>query len=97
MTRRFAVGIRAKLLAASSVFLLIPWLGFKYVSELERFLRDQQLQKLAGTAEAVWNTRAPKGNKPGTTPGDYTVQVKGITAWGYTWDGVTTNTTFEIQ
>jgi two-component system, OmpR family, sensor histidine kinase ChvG len=53
MTRRFAVGIRTKLLAASSVFLLIPWLGFEYVSELERFLRDQQLQKLAGTAEAV--------------------------------------------
>ncbi|MCG6877487.1 MAG: hypothetical protein LJE97_20550 [Betaproteobacteria bacterium] len=53
MTRRFAVGIRAKLLAASSVFLLIPWLGYEYVSELERFLRDQQLLKLAGTAEAV--------------------------------------------
>ncbi len=53
MTRRIAVGIRTKLLAASSVFLLIPWLGFEYVSELERFLRDQQLQKLAGTAEAV--------------------------------------------
>lgn len=53
MTRRLAVGIRTKLLAASSVFLLIPWLGFEYVSELERFLRDQQLQKLAGTAEAV--------------------------------------------
>ena len=44
MTRRFTVGIRTKLLAASSVFLLIPWLGFEYVSELERFLRDQQLQ-----------------------------------------------------
>lgn len=53
MTRRFAIGIRTKLLAASSVFLLIPWLGFEYVSELERFLRDQQMQKLAGTAEAV--------------------------------------------
>jgi two-component system, OmpR family, sensor histidine kinase ChvG len=53
MNRRFALGIRTKLLAASSVFLLIPWLGFEYVSELERFLRDQQLQKLAGTAEAV--------------------------------------------
>jgi len=53
MSRRFAVGIRTKLLAASSVFLLIPWLGFEYVSELERFLRDQQLLKLAGTAEAV--------------------------------------------
>ncbi len=53
MTRRIAVGIRTKLLAASSVFLLIPWLGFEYVAELERFLRDQQMQKLAGSAEAV--------------------------------------------
>ena len=53
MTRRVALGIRAKLLAASSVFLLIPWLGVQYMNELERFLRDAQQQKLAGTAEAV--------------------------------------------
>jgi dedicated sortase system histidine kinase len=53
MTRRLTLGIRAKLLAASSVFLLIPWLGYEYVSELERFLRDAQQQKLAGTAQAV--------------------------------------------
>lgn len=53
MSRRLGLGIRAKLLAASSVFLLIPWLGYQYVNELERFLRDTQQQKLAGTAQAV--------------------------------------------
>jgi dedicated sortase system histidine kinase len=53
MNRRLALGIRAKLLAASSVFLLIPWLGYAYMSELERFLREAQQQKLAGTAQAV--------------------------------------------
>jgi len=53
MSRRLALGIRGKLLAASSVLLLIPWLGYQYVSELERFLREAQEQKLAGTAQAV--------------------------------------------
>jgi hypothetical protein len=50
-----------------------------------------------GLAEAIWNTQAPRKNNPGTTPGTYTVQVKGITATGYHWDGVTTSTTFTIQ
>jgi hypothetical protein len=51
----------------------------------------------AGLAEAIWNTSAAKGNNPGTTPGTYTVTVKGIAANGYHWDGVTTSTTFTIQ
>jgi hypothetical protein len=50
-----------------------------------------------GIAEVTWNTQAPKGNRPGTLPGDYTVTVKGITAAGYHWDSVTTSTTFKIQ
>ncbi|MGD2050301.1 MAG: hypothetical protein PVH03_12430, partial [Chloroflexota bacterium] len=50
-----------------------------------------------GIAEATWNTQAPKGNNPGTTSGTYTVQVKGVTATGYHWDGVMTSTTFTIQ
>jgi hypothetical protein len=51
----------------------------------------------AGMAEATWKTSAPKGNNPGTTPGDYAMQVKNVTATGYHWDGVTTSTTFTIQ
>jgi hypothetical protein len=51
----------------------------------------------AGMAEATWQTQSPRKNNPGTTPGDYTVSVKGVTATGYHWDGVTTSTTFTIQ
>jgi hypothetical protein len=50
-----------------------------------------------GMAEATWQTQAPRKNNPGTTPGTYTVETKGVTATGYHWDGVTTSTTFTIQ
>ena len=53
MVRRFAFGIRGKLLLVLTVFLAIPWLGYAYVQELERFLRDAQERTLAGTAQAV--------------------------------------------
>jgi dedicated sortase system histidine kinase len=48
-----ALGIRTKLLLTLSVFLAIPWLGYQYVNELERFLREAQERTLAGTAQAV--------------------------------------------
>ena len=51
--RRIALGIRAQLLLVLTVFLAIPFLGWGYVRELERVLRDAQEQKLAGTAQAV--------------------------------------------
>jgi len=47
------LGIRAQLLLVLTVFLAIPFLGWGYVRELERVLRDTQEQKLAGTAQAV--------------------------------------------
>ena len=50
-----------------------------------------------GMAEAIWQTKAAKGKSPGTTPGTYTVTVKGVTATGYHWDGVMTSITFTIQ
>jgi two-component system sensor histidine kinase ChvG len=50
---RIALGIRAQLLLVLTVFLVIPWLGYEYVRELERFLRDAQEKTLAGTAQAV--------------------------------------------
>jgi hypothetical protein len=55
------------------------------------------LSDATGAAEATWPTQAPRKNNPGTTPGAYTVTVKGVTAAGYHWDGVTTSTTFTIQ
>jgi hypothetical protein len=50
-----------------------------------------------GIAEATWNTKAAKGKSAGTTPGNYTATTKGITANGFTWDGVSTSATFTIQ
>ena len=51
--KRFALGIRAQLLLVLTVFLVIPFLGWSYVRELERVLRDAQERTLAGTAQAV--------------------------------------------
>jgi hypothetical protein len=48
-----APGIRGKLLAVASVFLLVPWLGYEYIRELERFLRQAQDDSLVATAQAV--------------------------------------------
>ena len=53
MRSRFALGIRAQLLLVLTVFLVIPFLGFSYVRELERVLRDAQERTLEGTAQAV--------------------------------------------
>jgi hypothetical protein len=50
-----------------------------------------------GWAEATWGTKAPRKNQGGTTPGDYTATVTGISATGYHWDGVTTAANFTIQ
>jgi subtilisin-like proprotein convertase family protein len=45
-------------------------------------------------AEAKWKTR--KKGKGGTTPGKYTATVSNVTADGYTWDGIGTNTSFDL-
>lgn len=50
---RIALGIRAQLLLVLTVFLVLPWLGYEYVRELERVLRDAQEKTLAGTAQAI--------------------------------------------
>ncbi|MEP7184046.1 MAG: ATP-binding protein [Betaproteobacteria bacterium] len=50
---RVALGIRAQLLLVLTVFLAIPWLGYEYVRELERFLGAAQERALAGTAQAI--------------------------------------------
>jgi len=55
------------------------------------------LSDAAGMAEATWNTQAPRKNNPGTLPGNYTVEIKGITATGYHWDGLPISVTFTIE
>lgn len=55
MTRaaRRSLSLRTQVLLISAVLLAIPWLGYRYVTEVEQFLRQGQEQAVAGTARAV--------------------------------------------
>ncbi len=55
MTRaaRRGFSLRTQVLLLSAVLLVIPWLGYEYVTEVEQFLRRGQEQTVAGTARAV--------------------------------------------
>jgi dedicated sortase system histidine kinase len=46
-------GIRFKLLLLSSFLLVIPWLGYRYILEMEEYLRQGQEQVVLGTARAL--------------------------------------------
>jgi len=46
-------GLRAKLLLLSSFLFTIPWFGYQYVWEMEKYLRFGQEQTLVGTARAL--------------------------------------------
>jgi dedicated sortase system histidine kinase len=46
-------GLRAKLVAVALVLAPIPWLGYRYVKEMEAVLREGQEQALMATARAV--------------------------------------------
>ncbi|KMV30439.1 histidine kinase [Photobacterium swingsii] len=50
---KFAVGLRTKVILISSLLLALPWLGYKYVWEMEKLLRQGQEQTLIGTTRAV--------------------------------------------
>ncbi len=50
---RFRFGLRAKLLLLSSVLFTIPWFGYQYVWEMEKYLRYGQEQTILGTARAL--------------------------------------------
>ena len=47
------LGLRSKLLLLASILLTIPWLGYQYVWEMEKYLRFGQEQTLVGTARAL--------------------------------------------
>ncbi|MCW8890311.1 MAG: proteobacterial dedicated sortase system histidine kinase [Sedimenticola sp.] len=51
--RRFVQSIRFKLLLVSLTLLAIPWAGYRYIQETERFLRQTQETMLLSTAQAV--------------------------------------------
>lgn len=46
-------GIRFKLVFMSSFLLVIPWLGYQYILEMEDYLRRSQEQTILGTAQAL--------------------------------------------
>jgi two-component system, OmpR family, sensor histidine kinase ChvG len=46
-------GIRFKLVFLSSFLLVIPWLGYQYILEMEDYLRRGQEQTVLGTAQAL--------------------------------------------
>src|SRR6266850_7699779 len=47
------LGLRAKVIAVALVLAPIPWLGYRYVKEMEARLREGQEQALVATARAV--------------------------------------------
>ena len=47
------LGLRIKLVFLSSFLFAIPWLGYKYVWEMEKYLREGQEQTLVGTVSAA--------------------------------------------
>ena len=46
-------GLRSKLLLLSSFLVVIPWFGYQYVWEMEKYLRFGQEQTIIGTARAL--------------------------------------------
>ncbi|MGF1683129.1 proteobacterial dedicated sortase system histidine kinase [Photobacterium minamisatsumaniensis] len=50
---RFAFGLRLKFILIASLLLTLPWLGYNYVLEMEKLLRQGQEQTLIGTTRAV--------------------------------------------
>ncbi|RHW77032.1 proteobacterial dedicated sortase system histidine kinase [Colwellia sp. RSH04] len=51
--RDIRFGLRGKLLLLSSFLFVIPWFGYQYVWEMEKYLRYGQEQTIVGTARAL--------------------------------------------
>jgi hypothetical protein len=49
-----------------------------------------------GYSLATWSTSAPSKNKLGTPTGTYKATVTGVSAGGYTWDGVALEVNFQL-
>lgn len=55
MSKRFHTrfGLRSKLLLLSSILLVLPWLGYHYILEMEDYLGRGQQQVILGTSRAL--------------------------------------------
>jgi len=50
---RFPFGLRTKVIGLSLFLLCLPWLGYQYVWEMEKYLRHGQERTLEGTTQAL--------------------------------------------
>ena len=53
MQFRIPFGLRGQVFLVSLILLAIPWVGYRYVWQVEKFLREGQARVLSGTAQAV--------------------------------------------
>lgn len=53
MKARFALGLRAQVALVALSLLALPWVGYRYVKEMERFLLEGQEQAQIATARAI--------------------------------------------
>jgi two-component system, OmpR family, sensor histidine kinase ChvG len=51
--RALAPGLRTQVVLLALILLAVPWVGYRYILEMERFLRDGQERALGATARAV--------------------------------------------
>jgi len=49
----FSLSIRSKLLLVSAVLFIVPWIGVRYIQDMEDFLRSNQENNLLGRAQIV--------------------------------------------
>lgn len=49
----FSLSIRSKLLLVSAILFVVPWIGVRYIQDMEDFLRSNQEDNLLGRAQIV--------------------------------------------
>ncbi len=59
---KWRFGLRGKLLLLSSFLFTIPWFGYQYVWEMEKYLRYGQEQTIIGTARALATAMHERAN-----------------------------------
>ncbi|WP_081181425.1 proteobacterial dedicated sortase system histidine kinase [Colwellia sp. PAMC 21821] len=62
MAMKWRFGLRSKLLLLSSFLFTIPWFGYQYVWEMEKYLRYGQEQTIIGTARALATAMHERAN-----------------------------------
>ncbi|MBT0963075.1 ATP-binding protein [Denitromonas iodatirespirans] len=78
----FRIGLRSKLALVAVVLLALPWVGYQYVQEMERFLLDGQRQGLIATARAVATALHERPQLFGRMPGSSAVSLSDSLAPG---------------